>query len=123
MARSLAILFFWGSLALAEPAVPPTDSAPKLAQKPKLAMLSWAPLDFLKKGYRSAPWVYDPFYPTAREFRLEGIISSEQAFINGRWIRQGEVVDGYEVKSITAAGVMLKRHAEILILKIGETTK
>ena len=98
-------------------------STAQAAEKPKLAMLSWAPLDFLKKGFRSAPWVYDPFYPMAREFRLEGVISSEQAYINGRWLRIGEAVDGYEVKSISPQGVMLKRHAEIVILKIGEAMR
>ncbi len=82
--------------------------------------LSWGPYEFLQKGYRNAPWVNDPFYPEARAFLLMAMVSDTMAFINGRWYRLGENLEGYLVKSIRAEGVTLTKRDEILLIKIKE---
>lgn len=80
--------------------------------------LSWAPLEFLQKGYRNAPWVSDLFYPNSRGMMVSGIISDEMALINGKWLKVGDDVDGYKVKSIKPEGVTLSRRSELLLLKM-----
>lgn len=80
--------------------------------------LSWSPYDFLKEGYRNAPWVKDPFYPESGIFEVSGIISNEMAFINGQWRHPGDWLNGYLVKEISPKGVVLTRNAEILIVKM-----
>lgn len=80
--------------------------------------LTWAPYGFLEKGLRTAPWVKDPFYPESNVFKVSGIIAHEMAFINGRWYRPGEQLDGFRVREITASTVTLTRLSQILILKM-----
>jgi hypothetical protein len=80
--------------------------------------LSWSPYEYLRQGYRNAPWVKDPFYPEQNGFRLSGVISNEMAFINGKWLRVGDKIDGFEVRSITGKGVTLRRQGELIVLRI-----
>lgn len=80
--------------------------------------LSWGPYEFLEKGFRSAPWVNDPFYPETRSYEVLGIVSDEMAFINDKWFRVGESIDGYTVKSIRPEGVTLGRRDELMFLKL-----
>jgi hypothetical protein len=85
---------------------------------------SWGPQEYLKSGFRSAPWVRDPFFPSQKKFKLKGIISGELAYINNRWVREGDKLEGYTVKSITAESVALMKQAELVVLKIhGEEGK
>lgn len=91
-----------------------------LADNSPTERLSWAPFDFLKQGYRNAPWVKDPFYPEGDSLRVMGIISNEMAFINGQWLHPGEKVSGYVIKKIGPNGVVLTRNSEILLLKLDE---
>jgi len=79
---------------------------------------SWGPQSFLKSGFRSAPWVRDPFFPNQKKFLLKGIISGEMAYINNRWVREGDTLEGYTVKSISPESVALAKQAEFVILKI-----
>lgn len=80
--------------------------------------LSWGPYEYLKKGYRNAPWVNDPFYPEGRAFQLMGMISNEMAYINGQWFRLGDTVAGFTIKSIKPEGVTLTKRSEIMLIKI-----
>ncbi len=80
--------------------------------------LSWGPYEYLKQGFRNAPWVNDPFYPEARILRVSGMVSDEMAYINNQWYRLGDVVQGYTVKSIKPEGVSLVRQNELLLLKV-----
>lgn len=82
--------------------------------------LSFSPTDFLKKGFRTAPWVKDPFFPETNELKLTGLISQELAFINGKWLREGDVIEGYIVKSINPGSVTLAKNYETLVLKMQE---
>jgi hypothetical protein len=82
------------------------------------ARLSWGPYEFLEKGFRNAPWVNDPFYPETRSYEVMGIVSDEMAFINDRWFRVGEKIDGYVVKSVRPEGVTLGRRDELMFLKL-----
>ena len=82
---------------------------------------SWGPTEYLKKGFRTAPWVRDPFYPGQKKFSLKGIISNELAYVNGRWVREGDRVDGYTVRSVGTNSVALSKHAEMVIVKLDET--
>lgn len=84
---------------------------------------SWGPQDFIKGGFRSAPWVRDPFFPEQRKFSLKGIISAELAYVNGRWVREGDRVEGYLVKQITERSVALSKQAEMVLLKLDEEDK
>ncbi len=88
------------------------------ADASKQHRLTWAPYPHLEKGLRSVPWVKDPFFPELNGLKLSGIISNEMAFINGRWLRPGEEVDGYLVKEIQPDQVTLSRRSEILVLKM-----
>jgi len=78
--------------------------------------LSWLPSDYLQKGFRNAPWIHDPFFPDEGEYKLSGVISNEMAFINGRWLRIGESIGGFKVKSISPRGVTLNRRGEVVVL-------
>jgi hypothetical protein len=82
--------------------------------------LTWAPMAFLRQGFRSAPWVRDPFFPAEEPFKLAGIISQELAFINGKWVREGDEVDGFKVKDIESEKVTLVRRSETIVLKLRE---
>ena len=82
------------------------------------ARLSWGPYEYLKKGYRNAPWVNDPFHPEARSFLLMGMVSNEMAYINGQWFRLGDTVGGFVIKSIKPEGVTLTRRSELMLIKI-----
>ena len=82
--------------------------------------LSWGPYEFLEKGFRNAPWVSDPFFPEARSFQLQGLVSDEMAYINGQWYRVGEKLEGYTIKSIKPEGVTLMKRTELMLLKIRE---
>ena len=82
--------------------------------------LSWAPFDFLRQGYRNAPWVKDPFYPQGDVLRLMGIISNDMAYISGQWVHPGEQINGYLVKKISPRGVVLTRNSEIRLLKLDD---
>ncbi len=90
------------------------------AAEKKESRLSWGPYEFLMKGFRNAPWIHDPFFPETKIFRLSGIISDEMAFINGKWFKLGERIEGFEVKKISAEGVTLARRGEVIVLKIAE---
>jgi len=74
--------------------------------------LSWSPYDHLRKGFRNAPWIRDPFFPHQKRFHLTGIISNELAYINGRWLQEGDEVNGYVVKTIHRRQVTLAREIE-----------
>lgn len=82
--------------------------------------LTWGPIDFLSQGFATAPWVRDPFYPAERPMTLGGVISNELAYINGQWVRPGETIEGYKVKSISTKGVTLVRGGDSLLLTPGE---
>lgn len=84
----------------------------------KETRLTWGPYAFLEKGLRTAPWVKDPFFPDGNGFKLSGIISNELAFINGKWFRTGDAVDGYTVHHIAPTEVTLTRKTEIVVLKM-----
>jgi hypothetical protein len=71
-------------------------------------------------GFRSAPWIRDPFFPEQRKFNLKGIISSELAYINGKWVQEGDKIEGYIVREIGTRSVALVKHAEIVVLKLEE---
>jgi hypothetical protein len=79
---------------------------------------SWGPSEYLKRGFRTAPWIRDPFYPDQKKFSLKGIISNELAYINGRWVREGDKIDGYMVRSVGANSVALSKQAEMVILRL-----
>lgn len=83
-----------------------------------LPRLTWGPYAFLEKGLRTAPWVKDPFFPESNGFKLSGIISNELAFINGKWLRHGDLIDGYTVRQIAPSQVTLMRKSEIVVLKM-----
>lgn len=124
MARLLLILFVALAVEGAEAPKTPTKAEEKptqtLSEKSFGPRLSWGPYEFLKQGLRNAPWVNDPFFPEARAFRLQGLVSDEMAFINGQWYRLGDNLDGYVVKSIRPEGVTLTKRTEVLLLKIKE---
>jgi hypothetical protein len=79
---------------------------------------SWGPQEYMKNGFRSAPWVRDPFFPSQKKFLLKGIISGELAYINNRWLREGDTLEGYTVKRINSQSVALSKQAELVVLKI-----
>lgn len=105
---------------LTPPATQDEKPAVRLSASRVDTRLSWGPYEFLKQGLRNAPWVNDPFFPEARAFRLQGLISNEMAFINGQWYRLGDNLDGYILKSIRPEGVTLTKRTEVLLLKIKE---
>jgi len=82
--------------------------------------LSWAPYEYLKQGFRNAPWINDPFFPESRTLTVTGLVSDEMAHINGRWFKVGEKIEGYTIKSIRPEGVILSRANELLQLKLKE---
>ncbi len=84
----------------------------------KETRLTWGPYAFLEKGLRTAPWVKDPFFPDVNGFKLSGIISNELAFINGKWFRAGDAIDGYTVRQIAPTEVTLTRKSEIVVIKL-----
>lgn len=105
------MLFLWVNLAMAESRKPAS----------KELRLTWSPTKFLEEGYRSAPWVKDPFFPELNVFRLSGVISNELAYINGKWYRLGDKISSYFVKQIAADGVVLMdRVGATLTLKMEE---
>lgn len=81
---------------------------------------SWNQEQYVKKGVRTLPWVRDPFYPTEQKFKLAGIISGELAFINGKWFRKGDRIQGYQVRMVMQDAVSLAKDGEILNLRMGE---
>lgn len=82
--------------------------------------LSWAPYNYLRQGFRNAPWINDPFFPESRMLTVTGLVSDEMAYINGHWYKIGEKIEGYTVKSIRPEGVTLARANELLHLKLKE---
>lgn len=82
--------------------------------------LSWSHYDYLKGGFNNVPWVRDPFFPQEKKFRLSGIISAELAFVNGKWVKQGDFLDGYVVKSVTQNTVALMKQGELVLLRLHE---
>lgn len=80
--------------------------------------LSWNLTPQIKAGYRNAPWIRDPFFPDMTKFRVTGIISGELAFVNNKWVRAGDTMDGYLVKRVTREGVVLTKRAEVVRLKL-----
>jgi hypothetical protein len=84
----------------------------------KGSRLTWGPYEFLEKGFRTAPWVKDPFFPEMNGLKLSGIISNEMAYINGQWFRRGDKVEGYLVREISGTQVTLTKRSEILVLKM-----
>jgi hypothetical protein len=82
--------------------------------------LTWAPYAFLEKGLRTAPWVKDPFFPQMNGLKLSGLISGEAAFINGKWFKRGEEIEGYRVGEISSTSVTLSRRSEVVVLKMEE---
>lgn len=88
------------------------------AQGERKDRLSWSGSDFIKSGFRNAPWIRDPFFPEEKKVKLSGIISGELAFVNGRWVKQGDSIDGYLVKTISPNEVILTKQAEVLVVKL-----
>lgn len=111
MGARLTILVLW----LLAPAVYADAEASK-----KIVRLTWAPYSFLEKGLRSVPWVKDPFFPEVNGFKLSAVISRELAYINGRWMRVGDELEGYVVREIQPSGVTLTKRTEVLTLKMEE---
>jgi hypothetical protein len=111
VSRALFIIFALQGLSL---------SAQAVSGNPTVPRLSWGPYDYLKQGYRNAPWVKDPFYPEAKTYKIMGIISDQMAYINGKWLAPGDKLDGFTIKTISPQGVTLVRNSEIMVLKLKE---
>ncbi len=86
----------------------------------QIEKLSWTPMEHLMKGYRTAPWLNDLFYPSKNTMHLSGLISGEMAFINGEWYRLGQTIQGYKIMTITGSQVELDKKGEKVTLKMTE---
>lgn len=82
--------------------------------------LTWAPMDHFRKGFQNAPWVKDPFFPENNELRLSGVISKQYAFINGKWYRAGDRVEGFTVRQIEPKSVVLSKGTDLRTLTLGD---
>ncbi len=90
--------------------------------------------DTLVANYRLRPWGNDPFYRTrltptttpandAVALRLLGILYREvgaQALINGRIIKEGDIVDGYRVTAITRDFVTMQGAGRTIELRVAK---
>jgi len=110
---------FLGLEAVATPA-PVLEAPKKDLNESVTTRLSWGPYDFLKQGFRNAPWINDPFFPESRTLKVTGLVSDEMAYINGQWYKLGEKIEGYTIRSIRPEGVTLARANELLHLKLKE---
>jgi len=115
----ILMLAFFGRSAVATPA-PAPDAPTKDLNQSVTTRLSWGPYDFLKQGFRNAPWINDPFFPESRTLKVTGLVSDEMAYINGQWYKVGDKIEGYTIRSIRPEGVTLARANELLHLKLKE---
>lgn len=91
-----------------------------LAQESKTERFSWGAGEFVRRGYQNAPWIRDPFFPHTSRFQLGAIIAPDLAYINRRWVRVGDELEGFKVQRIAEKEVELAKRREIVVLKIRE---
>lgn len=80
--------------------------------------LSRSPIEYLAKGYDTAPWIIDPFFGVPNYFRVTALISGKMAFINDQWVKVGEYLGGYRVESVLTDRVILEMnsHRKTLVM-------
>ncbi len=85
-------------------------------------------LEKIKEKEPIAKIEYDPFFPDIQKkktknfkvkktLKLEAILN-KTAFINGKWRREGEKVEGFEIIKINKDKVFLKKDKKRVILRL-----
>jgi len=94
------------------------SGAQSLAETRSDLRMSFRPRGYLEKGFRNVPWKRDPFFPTSRKFHLSAVISYESAYVNGRWVKKGDTINGFYVKGISSNKVTLVRRQKTIVLTL-----